>query len=426
MFRHLLTALALLNLSQLASAGPIEWEYRTRLIYDQDYGSRFTVALMPGERTVTAPGDYYQTTLFGSTGVARPDPGSYEVRYGFTVEVAVTDVASGEQGTLAFNGWYTSHWTYQLEDANDPDKWRWDYEVSGFGDPHDGRVLELGGNRYTVRASGGGPGIMPQGDLTVSVDPIATPEPGTLALGALGLGAVFVRRLRRVRRGAAVALLACAALFGSTGVASAGPIEWSMRSDPDYTRFGTNFYFGTADRPLPEPGGGTEVVHIYGTMPEGLLPVGAGSQSNILLATHSKQSYWYDYAPPSNPAATNQVPYIVWVTDHASGESGFLKFDLSAYYLTGLPTTDYGEVVFGGSGGGSLVLGGNRYDLEFNTSDGDEGTYITANLTVAPVAATPEPGSLALAGFGLVAVLAPRLRRVTQERVPDARTSAAR
>ena len=190
--------LALLVLPQLASAGPITWEYKTRLIYDQDYGSKFTVALMPGERTSTAPGDYYQITLLGSTGVARPDPGSYEVRYGFTVEVAVTDVASGEQNTLAFDGWYVSHWTYLDSERDNPEVWRWDYEYSGFGDPHNGRTLELGGNLYTVRASGGGTGVMPFGELTVSIDPIATPEPGTLALAGLGLcGLGVVRRLRR-------------------------------------------------------------------------------------------------------------------------------------------------------------------------------------------------------------------------------------
>ena len=73
-FRLAAPVLALLALPQFVAAEPITWEYKTRLIYDQDYGSKFTVALMPGERTSTAPGDYYQITLLGSTGVARPDP----------------------------------------------------------------------------------------------------------------------------------------------------------------------------------------------------------------------------------------------------------------------------------------------------------------------------------------------------------------
>ena len=101
----------------------------------------------------------------------------------------------------------------------------------------------------------------------------------------------------------------------------------------------------------------------------------------------------------------------MWVTDAASGETGHLSFDLTAWLLTALPQSTSSELVFGGDGGGTLDLGGNRYDLRLSGSDGDSGQYVGADLTVGPAAATPEPGTLALAGLGLGAVGLLRARR---------------
>jgi hypothetical protein len=186
--------LALLALPQFAAAGPISWGYHTEARYSQDYGSKFALALAPDGTVACPPGKAASVSLFTSTGEARPEPGSFEALYSFDVAVTITDQASGEAGTLNFSGWYSSHWTYHPEDANNADNWRWDYEVSSFGDFWDGRGLELGDNLYTVRAYGGGSGQFPSGEMTVEVAPLAAPEPGTLALAALGLGVLFVRR----------------------------------------------------------------------------------------------------------------------------------------------------------------------------------------------------------------------------------------
>lgn len=196
------------------------------------------------------------------------------------------------------------------------------------------------------------------------------------------------------------AALATAALLALPQLAGAGPIAWEMRGDIDHSRLGTEFYLGTVTRPVGD-GEATETFHAYGQMPEGLLPVGAGSQNYINLGVQSKRGYRLGAAAPTDPALGNTVPFNVWVTDAASGETGHLSFTLYGFLLTGGPYGGNSEFVFGGVGGGALLLGGNRYDVQLKTGDSESNTWVYANLTVAPATATPEPGTFALAALGL-------------------------
>lgn len=202
-FRPLLLSLLLPLFSQAASAGPIEWSYKTEVVYAQDYGPRFTVALAPDGTVTATPGEADYVQLFTSTGVARPDPGDYLVRYDFDVRVTLTDVASGESAALTFAGNYASMWMYQPDTP--ADQWRWEWEASTFGDAWDTREVVLGANRYSVRAYGGGSGQFPFGEMGVQAAPLpvsATPEPGTLALAGIGLTGAIVRgRFVRGARG---------------------------------------------------------------------------------------------------------------------------------------------------------------------------------------------------------------------------------
>jgi hypothetical protein len=202
------------------------------------------------------------------------------------------------------------------------------------------------------------------------------------------------------------AALATVALLALPQLTAAGPIEWSMRGDYDNSHFGTEFYLGAYLRQVGN-GETDEVVHAYGQLPEGLLPVGAGSQNYINLGVQSKQAYRLDTAPPTNPALDNKVRFDVWVTDHASGETGYLSFMLSAFLLTGNSIDGYNELVFGGEGGGTLFLGENRYDVQLKTGDSESNTWVYADLTVAPISA-PEPGTFALGALGLCALGAAR------------------
>jgi hypothetical protein len=172
-----------------ADGGPIEWSWHSDVVYDRDYGQNFAVTLAPGQTVRTADGDLNGYWLFSSTGSSRPEPGSYKAEYSFAVRVTITDHASGESGTLSFPGWYSSMWSYPASERDNPDRWRWDWEVSDFGDTWNSQGFVLGRTAYTVRAFGGGQGQFPNGEMVVRTDslPVATPEPGTLALAGFGL-----------------------------------------------------------------------------------------------------------------------------------------------------------------------------------------------------------------------------------------------
>ncbi|WP_439620791.1 PEP-CTERM sorting domain-containing protein [Gemmata sp.] len=196
-FRFALLVVALVLAPRAASAGPIEWGYTADVVYAQDYGSKFTVTLAPGDTVFAEYGDTSHIPLFTSEGKPRPEPGSYEAEYLFDINVRLTDAASGQSAVLTFAGGYSSVWMYQPGD--DPNIWRWEYESSMFGDFWDGREVVLGTTRYVVRAYGGGSGMFPFGDMDVRAELVPTsgvPEPGTLALAGIGLGAALLRARR--------------------------------------------------------------------------------------------------------------------------------------------------------------------------------------------------------------------------------------
>jgi hypothetical protein len=196
----LLITTALVAFPTLAVAGPIEWSYHTEVTYAQDYGPNFTVTAPPYGTAATMPGEPSYVWLFNSTGNPRPDPGSFEARYEFTIAVTITDLASGQSGMQEFSGSYVSMWMYQPEEVNNPNAWRWEWAAFLFGDEQSWRTLQLGNNQYDFRAFGAASGSFPYGELNVDIHPTvaATPEPGTLALAALGLGAIGLR-IRKYR-----------------------------------------------------------------------------------------------------------------------------------------------------------------------------------------------------------------------------------
>lgn len=116
----------------------------------------------------------------------------YQAAY-ITTTVTLTDLNSGASADVAFGGRVHAEWSYYGDN-----KWFGSAYLWSDGQP---QTLTLGGNEYTLwvpmsQGSGGG-----QLDVWVGPDaPVsATPEPGTLALAALGLvpvGLNFVRRKR--------------------------------------------------------------------------------------------------------------------------------------------------------------------------------------------------------------------------------------
>jgi hypothetical protein len=193
-----LSIVVLAVVPSIASAGPITWSYRTQITYAQNYGDNFRVMVNSGDTLSTLPGELGFVNLFTSTANPRPQAGSYEVNYDFQATVTITDVASGQSIDQVWSGWYSSQWSYPPDLAHNPDLWRWDYEGSGFGDFWDRRSFQLGSNRYTVWAHGGGQGQNANGELAVSAVQ-TTPEPGTLALAGLGIATLVLGR-KRIRQ----------------------------------------------------------------------------------------------------------------------------------------------------------------------------------------------------------------------------------
>lgn len=187
MFRSLRVALvtaAVLVLPQCSEAGPIRWGFRAE-------SPDGTVL-----REVRGMTDLFYSDFFlpdpQQNGELIPDPypdnGLTSVIRRSRANVTVFDETSGQSG--AFELYYDYVYQYEVY----PDGVNPIYEGYTGGPWPDPIVLTLGGNTYAARGLGG--------ELRVSVTPgegpVTTPEPGTFALGALGLGVLgAVRRVRR-------------------------------------------------------------------------------------------------------------------------------------------------------------------------------------------------------------------------------------
>jgi hypothetical protein len=378
--RFALVLFAVVALPALACAGPIQWGYRAE-------GPNGLVLREVSGLTELAWSDYFMPPpkQFGTKRTESSANSSLTTdiwRYEATVRVI--DELSGDSGSLPIFLEYVEQ--YEIK----PDGSLYPVFEGTHGGPFwpDAARLELGGNVYRMR--------MLDGEMLMHIEPgppLQSPEPGTLALAGLGFGAVLLRR--RAVRGAVVALLVCAGLFGSTGTASAGPIEWDyvVRIEPDgrYLRIGT----------VPGPGGEWEVAApLFNDFTEG---PGRGAQRVRVGALIGQAAG----RVPTDVTRPTEFDATLIITDRRSGESGQVSVLGRGRYLGDDQLADPKVALeLLSERSHALELGANRYEIEFSTSqfEGDGASYLWADVTGSPVA-TPEPGTLALAGFGFGAVL---------------------
>lgn len=184
--RAALVVAALIALPQFAAAGPIRWGFKAE---SPDGTVLKEVSGMP---------DLYYADFFLPSaqfeGELVPDPypdnALVSVIRRARANVTIFDEPSGESET--FELYYDYLWQYERRPDGTLDPV---YEGSGSQSPGIGDTLRLtlGGNEYAIRSYGGDMIV----NITPGEAPIATPEPTTLALAGLGLGAIGLGRLRR-------------------------------------------------------------------------------------------------------------------------------------------------------------------------------------------------------------------------------------
>jgi len=226
------------------------------------------------------------------------------------------------------------------------------------------------------------------------------------------------------------AALATAALLVLPHFATAGPIEWDFLQDfrPSQPTPVTDHFIqlGQMTDFLGRP---VEIVgFLTGGSPEG---PGSGSQ-RIEIGTLESFHVFTDPVGGPNYAGPRPARWEVtmWITDRASGETAQILAYGRGHYLGDNALNDKRvalEILEGQSH--ELRLGGNRYQIEFSTTEDsftnpqggtDHVSFLWAD--VAATSATPEPGTLALAGLGLGLVGLRLRRRFTPVR--DCETSA--
>jgi hypothetical protein len=193
---------------------------------------------------------------------------------------------------------------------------------------------------------------------------------------------------------------------------SAGPMGWSYSAevkafDGEWVEFGiesqTHYdpvtqaetqtpYLIMANIARSDAGSGT-----------GSETIRVGSYSTADLSPYPLDDLW---------AVTRGAGFSFWftLTDSASLESRTLEYHLSGtsngYFTSG---TGVVNISLDQQRTDGFVLGGTRYTLRPVVSQSESAAYLDMQVTTAP--GTPEPGTLALAGFGLASVAGLRLRR---------------
>jgi hypothetical protein len=198
-------------------------------------------------------------------------------------------------------------------------------------------------------------------------------------------------------------------------LAHAGPIGWNYTATFATDAGADLLYLGRHIRPdSAEPDGFLEGT-IYG-VPTAVSAAGSypgsarfrvGQLSDVGVGV-----YWDSEAPP--PPIDPRFVLGLTIRDAASGETGAFTAVGTGTIVSDPMLYDFAlSLSLAGGTDQEQVIGDTRYRVRLSTESDGDGAYVVADVSTGPAVATPEPGTLALAGFGLAAVGLLRARRRT-------------
>lgn len=189
--------------------------------------------------------------------------------------------------------------------------------------------------------------------------------------------------------------------------AEAGPIDWTYTS-----RFSAA---GQPDVPFIDiaDGGAPGSRYVLEASLQGLIEAGksANPGSSPIVLGHFAPAL-FPIGPGQAPTTATTFELDVTITDQASGLSGTASFfGFGSTVVNPVSTPNPVSLQFLTPTSKTLVLGENDYELSLTSTSASWGGNgdVVAAVSIRP-AATPEPGALALAGFGFVGLLGWRNR----------------
>jgi hypothetical protein len=203
------TSLALLLLAgSPAWAGFVGWDYAwtpSSLVVAADSGGTGGISMtLQAQAHADGTSDIIATNLRTFSSAPRTIPDSV-AKGTYSLTLALTDTASGEHGTVTFNGYFSG--TFSTTSANVQNNFSGDTT----------QTLTLGGHTYKITigpyAPPGPPSAANAGTISAHVDVDEdgggtggdTPEPSTLVLSCLGVSFLGAAGWRKWKRGQQVA-----------------------------------------------------------------------------------------------------------------------------------------------------------------------------------------------------------------------------
>jgi hypothetical protein len=212
--------------------------------------------------------------------------------------------------------------------------------------------------------------------------------------------------------------IALALAAAAAGTAAAEPLDWNYTATFRPAGESTGIVLGGEVKPgvdtpfvvLLRPGG-------PGWKPPASGDVPPGERVEAFAFAHG--DWELTTVPPREPVSDGRFTLALTFTD-AAGNTGAVSAD-GTIRASGVFTSGTGNFTLGLSGSEAVSVGGRRAMVTFGTRESESVNRVVFQLDAMPTTDTPEPGTLALAGAGLIGLVGWRVRpgRTRRDREPD-------